>query len=82
VAADDDDDDDDDLAPKKLAAMGGVLSKMDELRTKVTSLPKCDAATLVALAAPAGLHATLRSYQLDGMRWLVGMFESVCAARF
>ncbi|MFK0074497.1 DEAD/DEAH box helicase [Arthrobacter woluwensis] len=59
---------------EQFAAIGVVEEQAKEWRRSVTGLLNVDDSTR-DLAAPAGLHAELRPYQLEGFRWLRFLYD-------
>ena len=59
---------------EQFAAIGVVEEQAKEWRRSVTGLLNVDD-SMRDLAAPAGLHAELRPYQLEGFRWLRFLYD-------
>jgi superfamily II DNA or RNA helicase len=58
---------------QELQAIGVVREQAEAWRRQVQALLGLD--EIAPPPAPAGLQATLRPYQLDGFRWLAGLWE-------
>ena len=58
---------------EELVAIGVVGEQAEAWRRQVEALRGLD--ELAQLPVPEGLKATLRPYQLDGFRWLAGLWE-------